>query len=250
MWKMGRRLVAVLVSFAATAAAAQPAAIRATIWDLELGVRARQLTPSTEFMNLACGSNGGPPMAPLSDWTQFGLCEPEADGLHEVYFQYDDAAERQARSRGAWVDPASVGTAEAFFPIMASALFDSNGTLTGLRLVTDPRPRPEARAGEIVLRPRGEHYLLGLYLADRFGITPVDCAAIPPSPGETPVIGQFVKRDCERTDEVAHLHYSISERFLRKPGQRDADPFSGQPTEGQFESVTRAEVRLLPQRSE
>ena len=58
-------------------------------------------------------------------------------------------------------------------------------------------------------------------------------------------MGQFVKRECTRDDDAAHRHYTIVSHYLRKPGQHDIDPATGQLSQGQFESFTRAEVRLL-----
>jgi hypothetical protein len=86
-----------------------------------------------------------------------------------------------------------------------------------------------------------EHHLLGLYLLDRFEMSWSDCHDLPAEEGEAPVIGQFVKSVCTKTR--GDLSYHIAMRYLRKRGQHDIDPMTGQISEDAFESTTRAEVR-------
>ena len=61
-----------------------PAPTRSEVWDLKLGAPAAALP--TDFDAYACGTNGGPPSVPLSGWSDFRRCRPEASGLREVYF--------------------------------------------------------------------------------------------------------------------------------------------------------------------
>ena len=44
---------------------------RRTIWDLRLGEHAREI-PRADYVDLACGTNGGPPSIPLDDFGQIG----------------------------------------------------------------------------------------------------------------------------------------------------------------------------------
>jgi len=193
-------------------------------------------------MHLACGSNGGPPLAQLRDWSGFGSCAPEPDGLREVYFEYDDAAERRARAAGDFTVGWSAGTAYKAFPIIASALFSPNGELRAIRIVTDPRPE-QRKDVFLHLRPRREHYLLALYLMDKFGVTDADCHDLPATKGESPVLGMFEKQVCDRAvDSVA---YHLESRLLRRRGETDVDAETGTLTEGRYVSETRAEVRLV-----
>src|SRR5438876_577449 len=84
--------------------------------------------------SFACGSNGGPPRQQLSGFGDFGRCRAEANGLREVYFEYDDEYEYIARARdlpreiSRWA-----GTTEAGFPVVVSGLFNDNGVLKGIR---------------------------------------------------------------------------------------------------------------------
>ena len=54
----------------------------ASIWTLPLGAHAAEL-PVNVFIDLACGTNGGPPSLALKQWTEFRRCAPEPDsGLY------------------------------------------------------------------------------------------------------------------------------------------------------------------------
>src|SRR5258708_36538515 len=73
----------------AVLAVAQPMR-RATIWDLKVGAPIAAQPDPSEFRGFACGSNGGPPRAPLTGWADFKRCAPEPDGLLGVCFEYAD----------------------------------------------------------------------------------------------------------------------------------------------------------------
>jgi hypothetical protein len=200
------------------------------ILDLPLGTSIPKL-PQAEFEHFACGSNGGPPLRKLAGWEEFEQCEPDIDGLREVYFEYGAAPSRAA------------STQFDYFPIIASALFSNDGVLRALRLVTDPRP--EQRQDPLLqLRPRGEHYLLRLHLMDALGLDARGCKAMPLKEGETLVTGMAERVTCEwRLDDRSIV---IESTFVRRPGQRDVDEGMGRLTDGQFDSVARAEFRALP----
>jgi len=72
---------------------------RATVWDLKLGMPVSAQPASDQFRGFACGSNGGAPRRQLSGWDDFRRCDAEANGLREVYFEYDDEYEYIARAR-------------------------------------------------------------------------------------------------------------------------------------------------------
>src|SRR6266404_1064993 len=188
-------------------AGAQPMR-RATIWDLKVGAPIAEQPNPSEFRGFACGSNGGPPRAPLAGWADFKRCAREAGGLREVYFEYDDELEYIARAHdndreiSRWA-----GTHEVTFPVITSALFDDAGILKGIRMVTDARPEHKNDIAE----------------------------------GESPVGALFVKRVCERNDPAAGRRIVIRVNLFRKPGQSGYNPqLPTQLTQGQFESSARA----------
>ena len=204
---------------------------RGELRGLKLGLDARTMT-TDGFIEFACGSNGGPPRQKLDDWAGFGKCRAEDNGLHEVYVRFDDEDEYIGRAID---DPLyasqRVGTRVAGHPIILSVLFDGGGILRGLRFVSDPRGDPTAR--------RMAH-LLRLAIINRYGPSGWTCTDLPAAPGETPVGGVFLKQRCEKA--TAERHLMVEARFLRKPGQSDIDPVTGEYTSGQFESWTRFEL--------
>lgn len=203
---------------------------RFTLWDINLGDSAA--TIPNEYVNYACGTNGGPPSIPLKDFTAFKKCRPDPMGLHEVYFQYDDELEYQARALD--IKPEIrmyAGTTIFEFPIVASILFDNDGKVRGERAVTDPRQQ--------VARKRDEFWELGTFLRQRFGDAGWKCVNLPPAGGENPVGGIFIKSNCEKTIGSARL--IVEQRFLEKKGQEAIDPVTGKPNLQAFESSTRFE---------
>jgi hypothetical protein len=238
-------LMLVVFGCPAAASAQQQDLRRATIWDLKLGKPIAAQPSPDEFRGFACGSNGGPPRQPLSGWSDFSRCPPEASGLHEVYFEYDDEYEYIARAKDLDREVARwAGTTEAGFPIIASALFSGAGILQGIRIVTDSRPEHRNDTNDADLKKRDEAYLLGGRMASRFDIEPArDCTASPAANGESSVGDLFVKQSCERVDETAGRKILLRVNFFRKPGQSGVNPqMPSQLTSGQFESSTRVEI--------
>ncbi len=228
--------------------AAAQMARRDTVWDLKLGAPIAAQPAPGEFRGFACGSNGGAPRAQLAGWADFKRCPPEAVGLHEVYFEYDDENEYIARAHdddreiSRWA-----GTHEVTFPVIASALFDDAGILKGIRLVTDARPDHRNDITEANRRKREDAYMLGGIMASRFNIEPArDCKSLPPAEGESAVGSLFVKQSCELRDAGAGHRVVLRVNLLRKPGQSAFNPqMPTQLTEGQFESLVRVEIYQL-----
>lgn len=234
-----------LLALSITAAAAQEPG-RATVWDLTLGQPLSAQPPARAFRAFACGADGGPPRQPLTGWEDFQRCRPEADGLREVYFEYDDELEYIARARDLPREIARwAGTTEAGFPIMVSALIDRNGVLQAVRIVSDPRPDHRNDTADANLKRRGDAYLLGGVLAARFGIEASrDCTTLPLAEGESAVGTLFVKQVCRRDDPTRGLSLALRISYFRKPGQSGVNPqLPTQLTQGQFESSARLEVR-------
>jgi hypothetical protein len=198
---------------------------------LKLGLKAQEMSLNG-FGELACGSNGGPPRQKLEEWSDFAKCRPEDGNLHEVYARFDDeddyigrAIDEPRYARG------KTGTRVAGHPVILSALFDRDGVLRGLRFVTDPRAVPHERRMAHMLR---------LAVINRYEPDGWTCVDFPPADGETPVGGIFIKQRCEKTTPERHL--TVETRFLRKPGQSDNDPVTGEYRQGAFESSTRFEI--------
>ena len=202
------------------------------IHGLKLGLKAAEISVDT-FGDLACGANGGPPRQTIGGWTEFRKCRPEPSGLYEVYSPFDDQQDYIGRAID---DPlyaqGKVGTRVAGHPVLLSVLFDPDGVVRGIRMISDPRGAP--------LERRMAH-MLRLAIINRYEPDGWKCTDFPPAPGETPVGGGvFIKQRCEKTMPDKTL--TVETRFLRKPGQAGVDSNTGEATSGQFESWTRFEI--------
>jgi hypothetical protein len=225
-------LVAVPFALAlASVGAAAPASDPGELHGLKLGLKTDMMTLDG-FGELACGSNGGPPRQKLDEWADFAKCRAESSGLHEVYARFDDEQEYIARA----IDQplyaeGRIGTRVAGHPIILSVLFDDDGVLRGLRFVTDPRASlPERRMA----------HLLRLAIINHYDPNGWSCTDLPAEPGETPVGGVFIKQRCVKATPERHM--TVEAHFLRKPGESDVNPATGDYTSGQFESWTRFEL--------
>jgi hypothetical protein len=204
---------------------------RREVWDISLGAKIVELPD--DFMDYACGTNGGPPSTPLRGFKDFRRCRPEPSGLREVYFRYDDELEYWAKANNLAAQMEQyIGTKTYGFPITVSVLIGDDAAVHGIRIVSDPRDP----TGD-----RDEAYLLRNFLNARFGREGWQCEDQPAEPGETPVAGIFIKQRCVKEMDDG-THGLLVTRHLRKPGQSQYDPHSGKETINQFESNVRFEL--------
>jgi hypothetical protein len=210
---------------------AQERAKRLDLWDIHIGEKVSEIPDG--FINYACGTNGGPPSIHLANFSAFKKCKPEADGLREVYFEYDDELEYWARALELRPEIRMyAGTTVFEFPVVASLLFDDAGIVRGERMVTDPRQQ--------VSRDRAEFWTLANFLRQRFGEAGWVCRDLPPEEGEGPVGSLFIKSHCDKT--AGGLHLILDQRYLQKKGQNFVDPRTGKVQPDAFESETRFEI--------
>ncbi|HEY4203113.1 MAG TPA: hypothetical protein VGM83_21380 [Devosiaceae bacterium] len=200
--------------------------------DLALGKSAADLSPA-DYDVFACGSDGGPPLAQLTGWTDFAKCAPDARGLHEVYVAFGtdlkamaDRVQDQFHDEP-WYKKFS-GTRVAGFPVVMSMLFDDAGIARGFRVVTDQRAPIDERA---------HAYMLPFRVKPRFDGWV--CTDTPPADGETPVGKVFINQQCSVT--VGPKLVTLDTHLFRKRGQTGLDT-NGQPVRGEFESLTRWET--------
>jgi hypothetical protein len=247
---IARQTIAVLCGvFLGSAAAGEESASRATVWDLKPGQPIDAQPLPDAYRVFACGSNGGPPHQRLSGWSDFQRCRAEPNGLHEVYFEYDDEYEYVARAKDLPLEVSRwAGTSEVGFSVIVSALFDDDGTLKGIRIVTDSRLDHRNDIIEPDLKKRAQAYRFGAIMAARYDFDPArDCRALPAAEGEGTVGSLFVKQSCERTDTTRGVKIFIQANYFRKPGQSGTNPQApSQLTEGQFESSARLEILTTP----
>jgi hypothetical protein len=211
---------------------AQDRPTRLNVWDIHIGEAAAEIPDG--FINYACGTDGGPPSIPLKNFTEFKKCRPDANGLHEVYFEYDDELEYWARALDLEAEIRRyAGTTAYEFPVVASVLFDEAGVARGERLVTDPRQQTPAR-------DRKEFWVLADFIRQRFGDDGWECKEVPPDEGEHAVGSFFIKNDCAKT--ANGLHLALEQHYFRKKGQQSVDPETGRSRPEDYESATRLEM--------
>jgi hypothetical protein len=205
------------------------------IWDIKLGTPVPAL-PLDQFVDPACGTNGGPPSRVLASFADFALCPPDkATGLHEVWFRYDDELEYVARARRSEI---MIRLYQANFlggqPIITSLLIDDAGRVEGYRIVNDPRAAGATRIDAY-----------GLVELFKGMVAPgLDCTDLPPAEGERPVEDLFVKQSCE--SRVDGQVTRIEARRYYKPGQFVVNPNDNRITQNEFESSARLEVFRPP----
>ena len=226
----GRARVALLV-FLLSIPATQAQTPAPKIWDLKLGAPVSEL-PLNEFLDPACGTNGGPPARVLRSFAEFGLCPRErTTGLHEVWFRYDDEMEYVARARRSDIMIRQYqANSLAGQPIITSLLMDDAGLVQGYRIVNDPRVEGDTRLNAFGLADLFKG-IAGLGLA---------CTDLPPTEGERPIDDIFVKEICEKMEDGKV--FRVEARRYYKAGQYAVDPNENRLTENQFESSARIEV--------
>ena len=201
------------------------------IWDIKLGTPINAL-PLNNFVDPACGTNGGPPARVLKGFAEFAQCAVErTTGLREVWFRYDDEMEYIARARRSDVMVRQYrANSLAGQPIITSLLIDNAGLVQGYRIVNDPRIESNTR-------------IAAFGLADVFkGIAGMglQCTDLPLAEGERPIDDWFIKQTCEKTAEGRTVR--IEARRYYKAGQFAVDPNDNRMTENLFESSARIEV--------
>src|SRR5215831_7965269 len=107
---------------------AQAQVLPPKIWDIKLGIPISEL-PLKDFVDPACGTNGGPPARVLKSFEEFAVCPVEqTTGLREVWFRYDDEMEYIARARRSGVLIRQYqANSLAGQPIITSLLIDDAG---------------------------------------------------------------------------------------------------------------------------
>lgn len=199
------------------------------LWDMPLGTPITALGP--EFVEPACGTNGGPAGTALAGFAEFARCAPDASGLHEIWFRYDDALEYMALAyRNPIAAMQNRRTAINGQPAIMSLLVDDGGAIRGYRIFTDPRA-PE--------RERYEAHVAAATFRALFGTDWV-CTDLPRLPGEEPIEGTYVKQRCSvETETKAAV---VETHFYLKPGQRLIDPVTGKDNINAFASEAQLQV--------
>jgi uncharacterized protein YjbI with pentapeptide repeats len=234
-----RRWLAVFAGVAAVTVltpALPASAQQLRIWDIPLGTHAADFS-TDEFIEYACGSDGGPPLRFISGFADYHLCIPEPDGLYEVHFRYDDEQEYWALANRFDFQYHLSGTKENGHAVIVSALFNGDGVVHGARIWSDPRVTNELRERVFDLRN---------YMLARFDPPEWECEDLPVDERYLPIAGRLINQRCTQTYRGTQF-IEVTTHHFRKPGQFFRDPITNVITEGQFESTVRFElVRNTP----
>jgi hypothetical protein len=171
--------------------------------EFRLGMKVEDL-PATGYTDFTCAAG---PERELSGWQEYGQCPTSPPGLHEVRFRYDESANPLAR-----VNDRFEGTRVGGHPVLLSLLIDEQGTVDGLRIVTDPKAR---------LYMHKKAFLLGLQAKARYGEEGWACVEGQPTGDEEPVGGIFLKERCEKV--TATRRVTIERDLFRHAGQEAKD---------------------------
>ncbi len=179
-----------LLVTAATPAAAEDSGGN-DLRDIRLGAPVADL-PDTGYANLACVGNSRKTLAAWSGWRD---CPADASGFHAIKFGYDPVTSRD-------------GTIVAGHPALLTLLVDDAGTVSGLRIETDPKAR---------LYIRKKAFLFGIQVKSRYGLDGWSCTDAQPSAGEQPVGGVYVSERCTKT--TGNRSIVVKRSLFRKPDQ-------------------------------
>ncbi|MCB9992730.1 MAG: hypothetical protein H6873_03625 [Hyphomicrobiaceae bacterium] len=207
-----------------------------SIWDVNLGKPVSQM-PDAKVGEIACGTNGGPSGQVLASFTDFMNCVPEASGLREVEFNYDDEQDYIAKALEVEYKFLQGGTSVYAHPVIVSLLVDPEGIVQGRRIATDNRAADTVR--------RTAFTLISNFKA-RYSDWSLNCADIPMQEGEQPVGTQFVHELCTGQSPDGGTRISVEASYLRKKGQEAINRETQQVNSGYFESQTRYEEVLAP----
>lgn len=238
--RAGECLVSVLmvasgIAGLAGTAAAQDAAIEPdfAIWDVQLGHPVTAI-PDSAAAIIACGTNGGPISVELKSFGDWQQCTPEASGLREISFTYDDEKDYIARALELEYRALQGGTSVYAHPVLLSVLVDDKGIAQGIRIVTDDRASDADRRLAVVLSRN---------LQTRYGAWNLKCEDFPMLPGEQPVGGTFIHDRCTGTNpDGSGQAVLIEGSYLRKKGQEGLNRDTQEVNKGYYQSESRLEV--------
>ncbi len=207
-----------------------------TIWDVKFGEPVTQI-PLSAVALIACGTNGGPPSVPLGDFAEYATCRPEASGLHEVFFTYDDEQDYIAKALEDEYRFAQGGTSIYAHPVIFTVLVDAGGLARGIRIVTDERASERDRRVAVRLSEN---------LKGRYSPWSPACEDLPATDGQLPVGAIFIHEVCTAEDPGGTTAMRLEATYFRKKGQTSINRETQKVQSNYFQSATRLEVVQLP----
>jgi hypothetical protein len=159
--------------------------------DITVGMPVAEI-PNAGYVNLTCANDQA---RKLSAWSAWRECPSDKDAIHAVRFDFDPETSRE-------------GTLVAGHPVVLTALIDDMGTVSGLKIDTDPKAR---------LYIRKKAFLLGVQVKSRYGPEGWVCTQRQPESGEQPVGGVYVSESCSKA--VRGRVVVVERDLFRRSGQ-------------------------------
>lgn len=200
-------VTALMVFIPGSDAAEDPAA--GDLRNLKVGADVADLKVAG-YTDFRCGAKSPDAGREIEGWSAFGQCAANAAGLHEVAFAYDEDMNPWAA-----VSDRFEGTTVAGHPVIPTLLIDETGTISGLRIVTDPGNR-------MYLKKKA--YLFYIRVMGRYGKDGWTCEEREPEAGFRPVGGMYIDRRCEKRWRDRDL--ILETQLFRAPGQ-EGQAFTG-----------------------
>jgi hypothetical protein len=167
--------------------------------DITVGMSVAEI-PNPGYVNLTCANNTD---RKLQAWSAWRECPLDADATHAIRFDFDPNTSRE-------------GTRVAGHPVVLTALIDDNGTVSGLKIDTDPNAR---------MYMKKKAFLFGVQVKSRYGSEGWVCTQRQPENGEQPVGGTYVNESCRKTVQGRIL---VVERDLFRRPDQDSKNFVDQ----------------------
>ncbi|MBV8399008.1 MAG: hypothetical protein JOZ17_09745 [Acetobacteraceae bacterium] len=171
--------------------------------EFRVGMKVEEL-PRAGYLDFSCAAA---PSKKLTGWQDYRECPADSAGLREVSFRYDESANTLAK-----INDQYEGTRVGGHPVLVSLLIDDQGTVAGLKIVTDPKAR---------LYMHKKAFLLGQQAKAHYGEDGWTCTEAQPSADEEPVGGVFIKEHCEKTTPTRRI--LVERDLFRHPGQELKD---------------------------
>jgi len=167
--------------------------------DITVGMPVAEI-PNAGYVNLTCANDTG---LKLQTWSAWRECPSDTDAAHAIRFDFDPNTSRE-------------GTKVAGHPVVLTALIDDKGTVSGLKIDTDPKAR---------LYMKKKAFLLGVQVKSRYGSEGWACTQRQPEPEEQPVGGTYISESCRKAVRGRIL---VVERDLFRRSDQDSRNFVDQ----------------------
>jgi hypothetical protein len=208
-----------------------------SLWDIKLGQPVTDI-PDTAAAVIACGTGGGPASIELKSFGDWATCEPEASGLREVTFTYDDEKDYIARAMELEFRALAPGTSAYAHPVIISVLVDDKGLAQGIRMVTDDRASNHDRRLAVALR---------INLKARFDAWGLACADVPMADGEMKIGNEFIHDRCTGMNpDGSGQQVLIEAEYLRRKGQVSVSQETQSVNKDAYTSSTWLELVAAP----